>query len=191
MPEMTSLTRVCEPKPMATPTTPAPAISGPTSMPSAESAISTAITASTTNSTLRRDRQQGAHPRPCGEWPPAWRSRRDALGVSQLAVDPGPQHVPEQLDHQQDHHRMQGAAQQPRDSVVSLAIELTSTSQIQASSRAAPMIQSARRPRSSRHGGSGGTASAVSEPGGRRTWATDGMRDAQQGRQPPGRPARC
>ena len=39
---MMSLTSVCAPKPIATPTTPAPAISGPICMPMADSAISAA-----------------------------------------------------------------------------------------------------------------------------------------------------
>ena len=64
MPEMMSLTRVCEPKPTATPTTPAPAIRGAICTPSADSAIRIAVTASTTNEHDAQDRQQRAQPRP-------------------------------------------------------------------------------------------------------------------------------
>ena len=48
-----SRTSVWAPKPMATPTTPAPASSGPTSMPSADSAVSTTITMSAAATVLR------------------------------------------------------------------------------------------------------------------------------------------
>src|SRR5215471_8964691 len=44
----------CAPKPMATPTTPAPAISGPIWTPNAASAIIAATTMTTTNRTLRK-----------------------------------------------------------------------------------------------------------------------------------------
>ena len=54
MPLMMSLTTVCAPKPTATPTTPAPAMSGPISMPRAESAISPAMTTMTTRRMLRK-----------------------------------------------------------------------------------------------------------------------------------------
>ena len=54
MPLMMSRTRVWAPKPMATPTTLAPATSGPMSTPSAASAIITTITSSTMKSRLRK-----------------------------------------------------------------------------------------------------------------------------------------
>ena len=54
MPEKMSLTRVWAPKPTATPTTPAPASSGPIWTPIEDSAISTAVTPITTSRTLRR-----------------------------------------------------------------------------------------------------------------------------------------
>ncbi|MCY1303474.1 hypothetical protein D9M70_531850 [compost metagenome] len=51
---MTSLTSDCDPKPIATPNTPAPAISGPISTPRPERTISTATTAMKTARKLRR-----------------------------------------------------------------------------------------------------------------------------------------
>src|SRR6266446_1736622 len=54
MPAMTSRTKVCAPKPIATPTTLNPAINGPISTPIAASAISTATAMTTTNRTLRK-----------------------------------------------------------------------------------------------------------------------------------------
>ena len=62
MPLMTSLTSVCAPKPMATPTTPAPAISGPISTPSADSAIRTRHDEQHDEDDVAQDRQQGAQP---------------------------------------------------------------------------------------------------------------------------------
>ena len=53
-PRITSLTSVCAPKPTATPTTPAPAISGPICTPMADRAISAAMTRKTMNRMLRR-----------------------------------------------------------------------------------------------------------------------------------------
>ena len=93
------------------------------------------------------DRQQRAHPRPAVHAPPAC-VRRGALGVSQLAVDPGAQRHARADRPPAGSPRRAGAAQH-RATGRSPAIELTSTSQIQARSSAAPMIQSARRPRSS------------------------------------------
>ena len=54
MPEITSLTRVWAPNPTATPTTLAPAINGPISTPSEDSAISPARTAISTKKMLRK-----------------------------------------------------------------------------------------------------------------------------------------
>ena len=54
MPLMMSRTSVCAPKPRATPTTPAPAISGPISTPSAESAIMIATAKTTMAMMLRK-----------------------------------------------------------------------------------------------------------------------------------------
>ena len=54
MPLMMSLTKVCAPNPIATPTTPAPAISGPISIPMEDSVIKPAMTMRTMNSTFRR-----------------------------------------------------------------------------------------------------------------------------------------
>ncbi|MNY77957.1 hypothetical protein D3C86_2180270 [compost metagenome] len=48
------MTSVCEPKPIATPKTPAPAISGPISTPRPESTISTATIAMKAARKLRR-----------------------------------------------------------------------------------------------------------------------------------------
>ena len=50
MPAITSLTSVCAPKPIATPTTPAPAISGPISTPSEDSTISSPMITIAANS---------------------------------------------------------------------------------------------------------------------------------------------
>jgi hypothetical protein len=54
MPAMTSPTKVCTPKPIATPTTLAPAINGPIWTPSSASAIIAATTMTKTNNTLRK-----------------------------------------------------------------------------------------------------------------------------------------
>ena len=138
---------------------------------------------------VARDRQQRAHrARRCMRLRACRRGRSPAASASWRSIQ-----VRSTCQSRSTTSRITTACRAPRssrDSVVSPAIELTSTSQIQASSRAAPMIQSARRPRSSRtrqrrHG--------LRVLGAR--WAqdvaTDRLRDQQQCRQAGQRPAPC
>ncbi len=127
MPEMMSLTNVCEPKPIATPTTPAPAIRGPTCTPRAE---------------RHQDRH---HRQDRGEEYPHDRQERPDLGLAPLllgrdgrdgrngliamsldragsgdpAVDRGTRELP-QIGDQKDHDRMQRAAHQSCRDIVLL-----------------------------------------------------------------------
>ena len=112
MPLMMSFTRVCEPKPMATPTTPAPAISGPIWTPSADSAISTAVTSSKTKS-IAEDRQQGLEPRMAAPFLALLVGRRRRLDA--LAVDGRLGDLPAEVGEKHDDHGAEQAAQKPRE----------------------------------------------------------------------------
>src|SRR6516164_719249 len=100
MPAMTSRTKVCAPKPIATPTTLVPAISGPISTPSSASAIITATAITSTNRMLRKISSKVCK-----------RARRRLLAVrlaelgccGELAVDRSLRSVPEDVGDQQNH----------------------------------------------------------------------------------------
>ena len=146
MPLNTSLTSVCEPKPTATPTMPAPAISGPISTPSAERAIITATTASTTKINIAEDRQKRPQPRlPDSR---LGSGRGQCLGLAEPPVDQRLHHLPDQVGDQQDHDAAQRAPQQAGQEGVAAGHLDQIDPQVCASRRAAPAIRSALMPRS-------------------------------------------
>ena len=112
MPLMTSLTSVCAPKPTATPTTPAPAMSGPISTPRAESAVRPAMTAMTTRRILRKI---GSRVRMR-----AWRTALSvpisagAAAVRELRGDCRLDHLPEEIREQHHDDARQRAAHEAR-----------------------------------------------------------------------------
>ncbi len=110
MPLMTSLTRVCEPKPMATPTMPAPAISGPISTPERRQGHHHGDDRQHHEEHIAEDRQQRSQPRlPDGR---LGSGRGQGLGLAEPPVDQRLDHLPDQVGDQQDHDAAQRAPQE-------------------------------------------------------------------------------
>ena len=111
MPAMTSRTKVCAPKPIATPTTLAPAISGPISTPNSASAIIAATAMTRTNRTLRkigssvcsRARRRASSVFGCAE----------VGGLGELAIDRRLHRMPEEVGDEQDDDGAQHAMGDP------------------------------------------------------------------------------
>src|SRR3954454_20757322 len=118
MPEMMSLTSVWAPKPTAMPTTPAPASSGPTCTPRAESAIMPAVTVRATKPMLRRmgsrvssrERRRDSSGGRGGGGLGAGPQVRVGAGHEQAAVDPAAREVPREVGDEHDDERVQHAA---------------------------------------------------------------------------------
>ena len=97
---MTSRTRDCAPKPIATPRTPRPAISGPIWTPNAAERHHRRKYDDDDEQDVAKDRQQGAQPRP----PPGLVGVRLAkIGAfGELAIDRRLHGVPQQVGDEQD-----------------------------------------------------------------------------------------
>ena len=107
----------CAPSPIASPTTPAPAISGPMSTPSEESSTIATVVTRTDLQELAQQRQQGRHALGTGR---ALLAARRLEPLGDRAHDQGPGDVAEQQDHADIEQETQG---EPAHADMALGVE--------------------------------------------------------------------